>query len=85
MFKALLDTTTAVLRLAQDVQENRAEIKETRSEFREIATIVERLRLQVEQVGEREARERQVMMLQIENALLRERQALALPETAGGA
>ena len=84
MFKEIVQTTANVLRLAQTVQENREELKEVRKEFREVLTAVEGLKVKVEQVDEREERERQMIMLQVENLLLRHRELLALPEPAGG-
>jgi deoxycytidine triphosphate deaminase len=80
MWKTILDTTTSVLRLAQDVRQNREEIKEIRKEHHETVSAVERLKLQVEQMDEREERERQFLLLQMENLLLRNRELLALPE-----
>ncbi|HST60814.1 MAG TPA: hypothetical protein VLK84_19085 [Longimicrobium sp.] len=82
MFKEIVQTTANVLRLAQDVQQNREEIKELRTEFRDVVTAVEGLKVRMEQVGEREERARQMIVLQLENMLLR-REVMALPETAG--
>jgi hypothetical protein len=83
MLEKIVQTTGNLLRLAQDVQQNREEIKEVRTEMRELVEIVQRLRLELEQVPERERREREIFMLQVENLLLRQRELLALPETAG--
>lgn len=83
MLEKIVQTTTALLRLAQDVQQNREEIKEIRAELRDVVEIAQRLRLMVEQVPEREQRERQLFMLRVENLLLRQRDLLALPESAG--
>jgi hypothetical protein len=83
MFEKIVQTTGNLLRLAQDVQQNREEIKEIRTEMRALVEIVQRLRLELEQVPERERREREIFMLQVENLLLRQRELLALPETAG--
>lgn len=65
MLEKIVQTTTALLRLAQDVQQNREEIREIRTELREVAEIAQRLRLTVEQVPEREQRERQLFMLRV--------------------
>jgi len=83
MLEKIVQTTTALLRLAQDVQQNREEIRDIRTELREVVEIVQRLQLVVEQICEREQRERQLFMLKVENLLLRERALLALPESAG--
>lgn len=74
-----------MLRLAQDVQQNRDEIKELRTEFRDLVTAVEGLKVRMEQVDAREERERQMIVLQLENMLLRSREVLALgaPAAAG--
>jgi uncharacterized protein YoxC len=85
MFREIFETTSSLLRLAQDLQENREEVKDIRAELRDLTLIVERLRMEVQQVAEREARERQMIMLQLENVLLRERPQLALPLPAEGA
>lgn len=83
MLKEILQTTTAALRLAQDVAENRADIKDIRRELREVGTTVERLQLELRQVSEREERERQLMMLQLENMLLRRQHPrMLLPEAS---
>lgn len=83
MLEKIVQTTASVLRLAQDVQQNRGEIKELRTEMRDLVELVQRLQLMVEQVHEREERERQMFMLQVENLLLRQRELLALPQAAG--
>jgi uncharacterized protein YoxC len=82
MLEKIVQTTASLLRLAQDVQQNRGEIKDLRVEMRDLVQLVQRLQLAVEQVPEREARERQMFMLQVENLLLRQRELLALPEAA---
>lgn len=83
MLEKIVQTTANLLRLAQDVQQNRGEIKDLRVEMRDLVQLVQRLQLTVEQVHEREERERQMFMLQVENLLLRQRDLLALPEAAG--
>src|SRR5687768_5104480 len=70
MLKEIVQTTANLLRLATDVQQNREEIKETRKELRGVVEIVQRLQLTVEQVPEREQREREMFMLQVENLIL---------------
>lgn len=83
MLREIFETTSSLLRLAQDVKAHENDIKEIRRELRDLVLIVERLRYETQEVGEREARERQLLMLKLENVLLRERPALALPETTG--
>jgi hypothetical protein len=85
-FKDLLETTTSVLRLAEHTRENREEIKAIRGDLDDAIGVIELLKLEIARVSEREARERQVMLLQIENLLLRRRDTLALmaPAEEGG-
>jgi hypothetical protein len=45
---------------------------------------VQRLELEVRQASEREERERQLIVLQLENMLLRRRDVLMLPEPGAG-
>jgi hypothetical protein len=54
-----------------------------RREMREVASILERLQMEVRQVGEREERERAMILLRMENLLLRRPEVLALPEAGG--
>jgi hypothetical protein len=79
MLKEIVQTTASLLRLATDVQQNREEIKEARKEIREVVEIVQRLQVMVEQVPERERRERELFMLQVENLILRQNGVLMLP------
>lgn len=79
MLEKIVQTTANLLRLAQDTQQNRGEIKEVRVEVRELAEMVQRLVVLVELVPEREARERELFKLQVENLLLRQGELLALP------
>lgn len=84
MLKEILRTTTAALRVAQDVAETQADIKDIRRELRDVGSTVERLELELRQVSEREERERQLIVLQLENMLLRRRDVLMLPEPGAG-
>ena len=79
MLKEVYELTRTLLRLADDVRENRAEVKEVRGELRELAAAVQRLAFEVARVSEREERERAVLVLQLENRLLRDEAAAALP------
>ena len=76
MWKTLYSTARTVLRLADDARENREEIKELRLDLHELTLAVERLAGQVAQVSEREERERAMLVLQLENGLLRHGRAL---------
>ncbi|HEU0298925.1 MAG TPA: hypothetical protein VFR37_05705 [Longimicrobium sp.] len=76
MWKSLYGTARTLLRLADDLRENREEIKELRLDLHELTLAVERLAGRVAHVSEREERERAMLMLQMENSLLRGRQGL---------
>ena len=80
MLKDFFQTTAAALRLAQDVAENQEHIKDIRRELRGISSTVQRLELEIRQVSEREERERQLIVLQLENVLLLRRNLLMSPE-----
>jgi uncharacterized protein YoxC len=84
MLKEIVQTTTSLLRLAEDLQENRSELKEVRTEVRDLALAMQELRAEIRQVGEREARERAMILLRMENLLLRNQEALALPAPEAG-
>lgn len=84
MLRALYDLVRTVLRLGEYVQEDREEIKEMRKDLRDLSLVVERLAAQVAHVGEREEREREMLVLRLENSVLRSRRALLVGETDGG-
>lgn len=76
MWKSLYELVRTMIHLSEHVQEDREELKEVRKDLRDLTLAVERLAAQVVHVGEREERERAMLMLQLENGLLRGRQAL---------
>ena len=76
MLKPVLDLLRTMLQLAERVQEDREELKELRKDVRDLALIVERLSAQLTHVSEREERERAMLMLRLENGLLRARPML---------
>lgn len=84
MLKALYDLVRTVLRLGEYVQEAREEIREIRKDLRDLTLVVERLAAQVAHVGEREEREREMLVLRLENSILRSRRALLVSDTDGG-
>ena len=79
MLKEVYELTRTLLRLADDVRENRSEVREVRGELQELATAVQRLAFEVARVSEREERERAMLVLELENRLLREGGTVALP------
>lgn len=82
MWKGIAATVTNLLQLAENVREDREELKEIRKELRDTLLVVERLQLGLEQLGEREERERQMLMLRMENVLLRHRERVAVEPRA---
>jgi uncharacterized coiled-coil DUF342 family protein len=83
MWKALYDLVRTTVQLSERVQEDREEIREMRRDLRDLTLVVERLSAQVVHVSEREERERAMLMLQLENGILRTRRALLVGETDG--
>lgn len=84
MWKSFYETVRTLFRLSEDVHENREEIKEIRKDLRDLAVIVERLAGQVAFVGEREERERAMLVLRLENGILRNQRGLLVGEVDGG-
>jgi uncharacterized coiled-coil DUF342 family protein len=84
MWKSLYELVRTMVHLSEHVQEDREEIKEIRKDLRDLTLAVERLSAQVVHVGEREERERAMLVLQLENGLLRGRRALMVGEGDGG-
>jgi hypothetical protein len=84
MWKSFYDMVRTLFRLAEDVQQDREEIKEIRKDLRDLTLIVERLAAQVAYVGEREERERAMLVLRLENGLLRNQRRMLVGEVDGG-
>lgn len=104
MWKTLFELVRQVLRLAEEMQQNRADLKELqrgvrdlshkaeqevrdiRQEFardvRELRTATERLAYELQRVSERDEAERQKLILQLENQMLRFERRLAPPKPA---
>ena len=76
MWKSLYELVRTMVHLSEHMQEDREEIKEIRKDLRDLTLVVERLSAQVAQVSEREERERAMLVLQLENGLLRHGRAL---------
>lgn len=85
MLRAIVEVTGNVLRLGQELKQNREEIKEIRKELRDAVAATERLALAMERLEERERHAREKLVLQIQNVMLRERPVLALAEPVRGA
>ena len=84
MWKSLYELVRTMVHLSEHVQEDREEIKEIRKDLRDLTLAVERLSAHVVHVSEREERERAMLLLQLENGLLRGRALLVGEGDAGG-
>jgi hypothetical protein len=82
MWKHFIELARQVLRLAEDTQKNRADIKELHKEVRDLSIAterelnsmrraIERLAYEIQRVDERSQAEREKLSLELENQLLR--------------
>lgn len=85
MWKDLIEFTKAVFSLQRDTQQNKDDIKkcernieilqqdvkDIRKEFSKLTVIVERLTFEIQRVSDRETTEREKMVLQLENEMLK--------------
>ena len=71
MFKQLAELVTNLLFLARDTRENKEVLKQIRREMDELATAVEKLAAELQHLNDREKLEREKLVLQLENTLLR--------------
>lgn len=76
MFKELYELAKQLLGLAQDMRQNKAEIKELRQELRELSAAVQWLGQEIRRVSENDAHERDKLVLSLENQLLKNQRAL---------
>jgi predicted nucleic acid-binding Zn-ribbon protein len=84
MWKSLYDLVRTIFQLAERVEEDRDELREVRRDLRDLTLVVERLAAQITHVGEREEREREMLVLRLENSIHRSRGRLLVGETDGG-
>ena len=71
MFKQLTEFIGNLLFLTRDTRENKEAIEHLRHEMHELATSLEKLSHEVQRLGDREKLEREKLVLQLENALLK--------------
>ena len=71
MWRDIYEAIKTVMLLAEELQQNREEIKEIRQELRQLTGIVQRLAADLQHTREREASEREKLILQLQNELLR--------------
>jgi hypothetical protein len=81
MFKQLVEWLTSFIFLAKETSENTRAIRELRVELNNLATSLERLAAEVRLISEREKNEREKLILQIENALLKLERRLPEPKS----
>ena len=71
MFKQLSELLANLLFLARDTRENKEALTQLRRETHELADNLEKLSFEVQRLNEREKLEREKLVLQLENTLLR--------------
>jgi hypothetical protein len=71
MFKQLTELVAHLLFLVRDTRENKEAIEQLRREMHELASTVEKLSFEVQRISDREKLEREKLVLQLENALLK--------------
>jgi hypothetical protein len=71
MWKRILDLGARLLTLGKELEQNRADIKELRRDLLNLTLLVQRLSDEIKLTNQREANEREKLVLQLENELLR--------------
>lgn len=71
MFKQLTELVANLLFLVRDTRENKEALTQLRHEMHELADSMEKLSFEVQRLNDREKLEREKLVLQLENALLR--------------
>ena len=84
MWKQILDMARRLFVLAEDTKRNQGEIKELRDEMRRLTAAVERLAYEIHRISERETSEREKLILQLENRLLKFEKPLPPKRTKKG-
>ncbi len=76
MWKQFFELFRQVLTLTEDTQRNRAEIKELREQQQALTLLVHKLAAKIEHIESEDKHEREKMLLQLQNVLLRFEQRL---------
>jgi len=71
MWKQFYEWVKWLVLLAQEVRQNRADIKELQNQFEELAAVVQGLAFEVRRNKENETHEREKLLLKLENAMLK--------------
>lgn len=66
MWKSLFDLFKSIFTFVDDLQKNRAEIKELRKENEQLTDAVKRLAYEIQRISEREQHEREKLELRLE-------------------
>lgn len=87
MWKSIFEILRQLLTLTESTQKNTSDIKELRQavkelsdstdeKFQELRSAIERLAFEIQRISERETHEREKLILQLENRLLRQERGL---------
>lgn len=79
MFKQLLTLAQTILTLAKDLEQNRDEIKEVRKDLLNLTLLVQRLSDEIRLTAQHESSEREKLVLQLQNELLKTSNRLPSP------
>jgi hypothetical protein len=71
MFKQLTELVANLLFLVRDTRENKEALTQLRHETHEMADSLEKLSFEIQRLNDREKLEREKLVLQLENALLK--------------
>jgi hypothetical protein len=71
MFKQLAEFFSGLLFLTRDTRENKEALEQLRHETHELASNLEKISHEIQRLGEREKLEREKLVLQLENVLLK--------------
>lgn len=70
MWKPLFDLFRQVFTITEDLQRQRAEIKELREQHQSLTLLVHKLEAKIERIGSDDKHEREKLILQLQNSLL---------------
>lgn len=76
MWRELFNLGKQILSLAQTTEKNQEDIEDLRQEVKNLANVVQQLAFEFGRLRENEQHEREKMMLQLENHLLRSERGL---------
>jgi len=71
MLRQIYDYVKQLLAIKTQTEQNTADIKELRQELRTLTIAVQQMRFDIDRLREKEADEREKLVLRLENALLR--------------